>query len=448
MALDLSEDLLAHILDDCKKAGADAAEVALSERRSLSIQVRQGALEEVESEETRDLGVRVFFGRKSATVTSSDLSESTRQRLIERVCAMARLAPDNPYASLADKELLETGHPRDLDLYDPTEKSPAALEALALEAETAALAIKRVTTSNGASASVSHGSWRLLTTDGFSGHHEGSGFSLGVSVIATHEDGSMERGGEGRSVRHMADLPGAARLGQVAGERASARLGARKIDSGTYPVIFENLAAGGLIGPLLGAMSGTAIARGASFLLGKMGDALLPDAISLIDDPFRVRGLGSTPYDDEGVRVEKRALIERGRLTTWLLNTAAAAQLGLLSTGHASRGLVGPSGVGAHNVTLEGGQGALQDLMTEARSGLFVTSMFGPSLNENTGDWSTGVSGFWFENGQIAYPVNEVTVAGNLLDLYRHLVVANDAEIRGTRDYPSILVPTMTVGGK
>ena len=429
------------------KAGADAAEAATARRASLGVGVRNGALEDVEREESTDLGLRVFVGKRQATVSSSDLSEPTRGRLVERAVAMARLAPEDPYASLAPEELLARGPQPELDLFDASERSAEQLEAAAVAAEQAAMAVQGVSRSEGGDSSWSSTEWHLVTSHGFVGHYRGSMFSLGAGVIA-EKDGAMERGGESRSLRHFADLPSAEEIGRKAGERAVARVGARKIASTTAPVIFENRIATQVLSPLLGAIAGTAIARGSSFLKDKLGEMVLPSGVDLVDDPHIVRGLGSTPFDDEGVRVEKRNLVEDGRLTTWLLNTASAAQLGLTSTGHASRGLVGPSGVSAHNVHLTPGEGSLDDLMASAGTGLLITSMFGPSLNGNTGDWSAGVSGFWFENGQRAYPVSEVTVAGNLVDLYARLQRAGDIEWRSAFNSPSLLFDKVAIAGK
>ena len=442
-----SPDLLPHLVAAALKAGADAAEAVSAERASLSIGVRNGALEDVEREESRDLGLRVFIGSRQATVSASDLSDATRARLVERAVAMARLAPEDPYAGLAPHDRLARGPFSDLDLYDPTERSAAELEAAATEAEAAALAVPGVAKSEGGHASASSSRWRLVTSHGFDGAYHGSAFSLGVGVIA-EKDGAMERGGENRAVRHLSDLPAAQAIGAEAGRRAVARTGPRKIASTTAPVIFENRVAGQVLSPLLGAVSGPSVARGASFLKDRLGQRVLPAGVSLIDDPFRPRGLGSTPFDDEGVAVTRQSIIDDGVLTTWLLNSAAAKQLGMASTGHASRGLAGPPGVSTHNLHLEPGETDLAGLMSGAGTGLLVTSMFGPSLNAHTGDWSAGVSGFWFEDGQIAYPVSEVTVAGKLLDLYTRMQRGSDLEFRSSFNSPSLLFDGVAIAGK
>ena len=443
----MDENLLHDVLAAARTAGADAAEAVFAQRQSLSVGVRLGELEEVEREESRDIGLRVFVGRQSATVSGSDISAEGRAKLIDRAVAMARLAPEDPYAALAPADRLARAPFRDLDLFDPTEPSAETLEAQAREAEAAARAVEGVTNSDGGSSSWSASTWRLVTSEGFSGPHQASGFGVSASAIAG-EGAGMERGGEGRSARHAADLPSPASIGRKAGELAVAKLNPRKLDSTTAPVIFENRLAISLLSPLIGAISGPSIARGTSFLKDRLGQAIFAKGVTLLDDPFRPRGLGSAPFDDEGVACEARALIDDGVLTTWLMNVSAAKQLGLESTGHASRGLAGPSGVSTHNLTLQPGEKDLAGLMADAGTGLLVTSMFGPSLNGNTGDWSVGCSGFWFEDGEVAYPVNEITVAGNLLDIFSRITPGSDLEIRGASNAPSLLVDALAIAGR
>ena len=428
-------------------AGADAAEVAFAERQALSVTVRMGALEEVEREESRELGVRVLIGRRQASVSGSDVSAQGRAKLIERVVAMARLAVEDPYAGLAPADRLARGEHADLALYDAAEPSPDDLEDQAREAEDAARAVAGVTVSNGASASWSMSTWRLATSDDFFGDHRGSAFSLSVSAIAG-EGAQMEQGYDGRSTRWRADLPGATGIGVEAGRRAVAALHPRKLDSMTAPVIFENRLAVSLLGPLIGAISGPAVARGVSFLKDRLGQTIFAKGITVIDDPHRLKGLASSPFDDEGVVNRPMNLIDDGVLTTWLLNSTAARQLGLTTTGHGSRGLAGPPGVSPSNLTLLPGDLDQAALMRQAGRGVLVTSMFGPSINSNTGDWSVGCSGHWFENGEIAYPVTEMTVAGNLIDIYKRLIPGSDLEIRGAADAPSILVEDLAIAGK
>ncbi|HEY2659012.1 MAG TPA: metallopeptidase TldD-related protein [Caulobacteraceae bacterium] len=443
----MDENLLQDVVAAALKAGADSAEAVGAQRQALSISVRMGKLEEVEREESRDLGLRVFVGRRQASVSGSDLSPPARAKLVERVVAMARLAPEDPYAGLAPQDRLAKGPWPDLDLFDPSEPSAASLEAQAEAAEAAALATPGVSNSEGGSASWSTSQWRLVTSGGFSAPHAASGFSLSASVVA-QDGGGMERGGEGRSQRWQADLPSPESIGAEAGRRAVARLGARKIASTTAPVIFENRLATSLLGPLIGAIAGPSIARGASFLKDKLGQAVFSPAVTIAEEPHRRRGLGSSPFDDEGVANQARNLIDAGVLTTWLLNCSAARQLGLETTGHASRGLAGSPGVSTTNLTVRPGELDQAGLMREAGEGLLVTSMFGPSLNAHTGDWSVGVAGFWFEGGAYAYPVTEITVAGNLIDIYQRVVVGSDLEIRGSANSPSLLVDALAIAGR
>ena len=443
----MDENLLQDVVQAALRAGADAAEAVGAERQSLSIGVRLGALEEVEREEARDLGLRVFIGKQHATVSGSDVSPEARAKLVERAVAMARLAPEDKYAGLAPEDRLARGRLPDLDLVDPFEPTAEQLEAKAREVEDAARSVQGVTNSEGGSAGWSSSRWRLVTSHGFSGAHGATGFSLGASVIAG-DDEIMERGYDGRSTRWHEELPTAEALGLEAGKRAVSRLGARKIESTTAPVIFENRLAASVISPLVGAIAGPSVARGVSFLKEKLGQPVFAKGVDVIDDPLRRRGLGSAPFDDEGVTTRETRLIDDGVLTTWLLNSSSARQLGLETTGHASRGLAGPPGVSPANLTLMPGDRDLQGLMQDAGAGLLVTMMFGPSLNSNTGDWSIGVSGFWFEGGEIAYPVTEITVAGNLIDVYARLVPGSDLEFRGASNAPSILIPDLAIAGR
>ena len=443
----MDEDLLGEVVDAALRAGADAAEAVFAERAALSVGVRLGALEEVEREESRDLGIRVFLGSRQASVSGSDVSVDGRRRLVERVVAMARLAAEDPWAGLAAADRLARGPTPNLDLYDAEEPDPEQLEARARASEEAALAVEGVTNSGGGMASWSRSSWRLATSAGFSGAYRASTSSLSAQAIAGEGSG-MEQAGEWRATRWIRDLPSPEAIGAEAGRRAVASLGARKLASASAPVIFENRLSASLLGPFIGAVSGPSVARGVSFLKDKLGERVFAERITLTDDPHRRRGLGSSPFDDEGVGNRPMEIVRDGVLTTWLLNSSSAKQLGLQTTGHAARGLAGPPGVGVGNLTMSLGDKDLEGLMRDAGSGLLVTSMFGPSLNPNTGDWSVGCSGAWFEAGEVAYPVTEITVAGNLIDIYGRLTPGNDLEFRGHVNAPSILVDGLSIAGK
>ena len=443
----MNQEQLQEVVAQALAAGAQAAEVVFAERQALSVSVRLGELEEVEREEASDLGVRVLLGRRHASVSGSDTSAEGRRKLVERVVAMARLAAEDPYAGLPPADRLASGARLELDLFDPAEPSAEFLERRALAAEQAARDIPRISNSNGASASWSSSVWRFVSSDGFFGEQHGTASSISAGAIAG-EGADMEQGYDGRSTRWLADLPAPETIGAEAGRRAVASLGARKLASMTAPVIFENRLSGALISPLLGAISGPAVARGVSFLKEKLGERLFAPGMTLTDDPHQPRGLGSSAFDDEGVANRRWELIEDGILKTWLLNASSARQLGLTTTGHASRSLAGPPGVSTSNLTLGPGHGDETSLMADARRGLLVTSMFGPSLNANTGDWSVGCSGQWFEDGEIAYPVTEITVAGNLLDIYARMVVGADLIQRGAARTPTVLIDALAIAGK
>jgi PmbA protein len=439
--------LLEEMVATALAAGADAAEAVSAERQALSVSVRLGALEEVEREEARDLGVRVFIGQRQASVSGSNLAPDARKRLVERAVAMARLAPEDRFAGLAPKDRLARGPFPELELFDSAEPSAEALEEIGRTAEDVMRQVEGVTNSEGGAGTWSASRYRMVTSTGFSGGYDVSSFSLYASAIAGDGE-TMERAGEGRSTRWRGDLPSPQEIGREAGQRAVERLGARKIPSTVAPVIFERKIAASLLGPLINAIAGPAIARGVSFLKDRLGQPVFSPAMTITDEPHRVRGLGSAPYDDEGVANRERAIVDKGVLTTWLLNTASARQLGLETTGHAARGLAGPPGVGVSNLTVQPGARDLAGLMADAGKGLLITAMFGPSLNANTGDWSAGVSGFWFENGEVAYPVNEITVAGNLVEIYGRITPGADLELRNASNAPSLLVDSLAIAGR
>lgn len=437
--------LLDDLLAAARKQGAESADASLSIRESLAVDVRIGAFEGVESEESRSIALRALIGKRQAGATSTDLSPRGLAELAERVVAMAKAAPEDPYCGLADPALLARDIPA-LDTEDSARPDAKALEQLALACEAAALAVSGVTNSAGAGASFDHGAFAFATSTGFRGGARGTTYYVGCSPLA-EKDGQKERDYDSRTTRFLADLPPAETIGRAAGERAVARLGPRKIESQKAAVIFENRMARGVIAPLLGAISGVAVARGVSFLREMLGKQVFAPGIEIEDDPLRPRGLSSRPFDGEGVAVRRRALIENGVLTTWLLNSAAARQLGMTTTGHATLGHGGPPGIGSTNVTLRPGHGDIGDLMVHAGKGLVVQETFSPSINPNNGDYSVGIAGYWFENGARAFPVSEITVAGNLKDIYARLIPGGDLDRRGGLDAPSLLVDDLTIAG-
>jgi len=438
-------NLLDRLLDMAKREGADAADALVFESASLSVAQRLGNPEMVERAESRDLGLRVFVGRRQATVSSTDLKDDALREVVERAVAMARIAPEDPYAGLAEPGQLATEFP-DLDICDDTEPSPERLVAMAAEAEDAARAVPGVTNSEGAEAGWSRAEIALAATNGFARGYAVSSNSLSASVLAG-EGTAMERDYDFDTAVHAEDLRGPADIGRGAGERAVRRLGARKVKTQQVPVVFDSRISGGLVRSLFGAINGAAIARGTSFLKDSMGKQVFAAGINIIDDPLRRRGLRSKPFDGEGLATRRKTVIEDGRLTTWILDLSAARQLGLESTGNASRGTGGSPGPAATNVYMEAGETALEDMIREVGTGFYVTEMIGMGVSMITGDYSRGAGGFWIENGEIAYPVSEITVAGNLKDMFLHLTPASDLEFRFGTDAPTIRVDGMTVAG-
>jgi PmbA protein len=358
---------------------------------------------------------------------------------------MARLAPEDKYAGLAPKELLARSIP-DLDIADSQEPSTEALIDSARVIEGAAMAVKDITNSEGGGASYGRSAIALATSEGFSGRYASTSYGIGVSVIAG-EGVNMERDDDSAAARHLSDLENAEAVGRRAGEKAVARLNPRKVKSQSVPVVYDPRAANGLVGHLAGAISGAAIARGVSFLKDRLGEQILASGITIVDDPHRLRGLRSKPFDGEGVRNKRWALVEDGVLKTWLLDTASARQLGLTTTGHAARGTGGPPSPSTTNLYMMPGKLTRDALIGDISSGFYVTELMGQGVNAVTGDYSRGASGFWIENGKLAYPVSEVTIAGNLKDMYRNLTPANDLVFRYSTNAPTLRVEGMTIAG-
>jgi len=437
--------ILGSLLDAAKKAGADACDALYVEGVSSSVSYRLGKLEDVERAENYDLGLRVFVGQKVAFVSSTDFSADALAALPGRAVQMARLAPEDKFAGLAPKDRLATSIPQ-LDLEDPTEPSAEILIERARSVEGAALAVKGVTNSEGGGASFSRSAVALATSTGFYGRYAGTSHGIGVAVLAGEGTG-MERDYDQASARHAGDLRNAEDIGRTAGEKAVKRLNPRSMKSQAVPVVFHPDEAAGLVGHFAGAISGAAIARGVSFLKDRMGQAIFPAGVRIIDDPHRVRGLRSKPFDGEGVANMRRALIEDGKLTSWLLDCASARQLGLETTGHAARGTGGPPSPSTTNLYLEAGKLSVKELIADIKQGFYVTETMGMGVNRVTGDYSHGAAGFWIENGEIAFPVSEVTIAGNLKDMFAGLVVANDLEFRHGTNAPTVRIEGMTLAG-
>lgn len=429
-----------------RRAGADAGDAVYLGNSSESVSVRLGALEDVERSESENIGLRVFVGGASASIGSTDLGDAALDELASRAVAMARLAPADKFAGLAPEELLLQGRVPDLDLDDGNERSPADLRRLAEEAEEAARAIPGVTNSEGGGASAGRGLFALATSHGFSGAYAASSHSISASVVAG-EGGNMQRDYSWRSTRYAADLKSPAEIGREAGERAVRRLNPGRVKSGPMPVVFDPRVANSLVGHLLGAMSGASIARRASFLLDRDGQKLFDSAITISDNPLALRGMRSRPFDGEGLPTAPRKLIDAGRLTGWLMDSAAARQLGAMPTGHASRGSSGAPHVTSSNVVLEAGTVTPAQLMADIADGVYVTELIGQGVNGVTGDYSRGASGFRIVNGELAGPIAEFTVAGNLIDMFAALTAADDLDVYRGIDTPTLRIDGMSVAG-
>ena len=446
MDTNTAQSILETLMQDAKAAGADAADAVLYHSVSSAVSWRIGKLEDVERSESADLGLRIMVGKRQASVSTTDHSPASLKELAERCAAMAKAAPEDKYCGLGPKDRLAKPPHKDLDLGDYAEPTTDALKTRAAECEAAALAVKGVTNSSGAGASYGEGQKWLITSDGFFGQSGGSHHGVSVSVLAKNDDG-MERDYDYDSKTHLSDLKSAEAIGASAGERTVARLSPRKIKSQAAPIIYDNRLAPSLIGSVAGAVNGGAIARGVSFLKDKLGAEIFDKSINIIDDPHMPRGAGSRPFDGEGLANARIDLIKNGVLTAWILNSSQARQLDLESNARATRGTGGAPGSSSTNLYLQPGDKTLEELMIEAKAGLLVTDMFGPQVNPNTGDYSVGCAGFWFENGARAYPVSEITIAGNLLEMFKTLQPANDLEFLGSTNAPSVLVGSMTIAG-
>jgi PmbA protein len=436
------------MLEAAKAAGADAADALAVDGTSLSVDVLNGRLEQAERAEGVEIGLRVMVGQRQACVSASDIRPETLREMAERAVGMAKLAPEDPTVGLAEPEALSALRDASgLDLNDPADDpAPQALEEAALRAEASALAVAGISQVQSASAGFSRRRIHLAATNGFSGGYERS--SHGLSCVAITGEGlGMERDYFGDSRTHAADLIDAEEVGRIAAERTVERAGARKPPTGAFPVVYHERIASGLIGHLLSATNGSAIARGASWARDLLGESVLPKGLALTEDPLRPRVGGSRPFDAEGLATYRRDIVADGVLTGWTLDLGTARKLGLGSTANAARGTGGPPSPSVSNVTLTQGDRTLEELLAEMGTGLLITSMIGSSISATTGDYSRGASGFWVENGAITYPVNECTVAGNLREMLATITPANDARTHLSRVVPSLRVEGLTIAG-
>ena len=441
---DAARDRATSLVELACKRGADAADAVYVGERSQGVSVRLGSLEDVHRSEGEEIGLRVFVGRRNATVASSDLSQDALDTLVERVLAMAREAPEDRFAGLASEELLFRGSPAELDLDDGGDPDPAELRQRAMAAEDVARAVTGVTNSGGAGASASASIFAIATSHGFSGATRATGYSNSVSVVAG-EGSTMQRDYAWHSARHLADLEAPEDIGTRAAERAVARLNPISIKPGVMPVLFDPRVAMTLLGHFVAAISGSAIARQASYLLDALGTQVFARGVTIHDDPFRKRGLRSRLFDGEGLPVGPLDLVKDGMLTTWLADSAAARQLGIQPTGHAVRGVSGSPGAGPANLHIAAGNRSREEMIAGIAQGILVTELIGQGVNGVTGDYSRGAAGFLIADGEIGPAVAEITIASNLRQMFATLEPAADLRFRRGIDSPTLLVPEMTV---
>ncbi|ARJ66295.1 modulator protein [Magnetospirillum sp. ME-1] len=440
-------DLLSDLVADARKAGAEAADAVLIDSASLSVGMRLGALERLERAESGDVGLRVLIGKRQAFVSSSDRSKVALAELVERAVAMARSIPEDPYCGLADPAELARDFP-DLDVCDPDEPSAETLIDMVRAAEDSARAVPGITNSEGAEAGWGRSGVAIVASNGFAHSYAVTSSSLSVSVLAGTNEQGMERDYDYSSAVFLADLREAEEIGFEAGRRAVRRLGARKVATKQVPVIFDPRVARGLVSSLAGAINGAGVARGTSFLKDRLGQAIFARGVRVVDDPHRRRGLRSRPCDGEGIATRRRAIVEDGVLTTWLLDLRSARQLGMQSTGHASRGTSSPPSPSASNFYLEAGHITPGEMIHDIPEGFYVTDLSGQGVNGVTGDYSRGASGFWIKGGELVFPVNEVTVAGNLKDMFLNLTPASDLGLRHGIDAPTCRIDGLMVAGR
>jgi PmbA protein len=446
LSISEAEARAAALVERAARAGADCADALYYADGSTGVQVRLGELEDVSRAEGEAISLRFFVGRRSASASSSDLSDEALAALVERAAAMAREAPEDPWSGLAPEDRLLRGPGPDVEGDDGADPSPVELKARALAAEEAGREIAGITNSEGAGASAGRTVIALATSHGFCRGYSTSGYSCSASLIAG-TGGEMQRDYAWHSVRHYAQLEDPETIGRRAAERTVARLRPARLPSGTMPVLFDPRVGDSLLGHFIAAIGGPAITRRTSFLLDKEGEAVFSEGVTIRDDPHRPRGLRSKPFDGEGLATRPSNLVEAGRLTGWLLDSASARQLGRAPTGHAVRGGAGGPGVGATNVHMEPGSQTRAQLIGEVERGVYVTHLIGQGVNPVTGDYSRGASGFLIENGALGAAVAEITIAGNLLDMFASLEAADDLEYRRAVNVPTLRIDGMTVAG-
>ncbi len=431
------------LVSEALKAGADQCDVSVANGQSLSISYRDGVVENTGRAEGDDFSLRVFVGNKVASVSTNQISDLTM--IAERAVAMAKVSPEDPYQGLAASEAVAKEYPH-LDMLDETILDADKLREMAADAEDAGLAVAGVDKSMGATAGWGVSGFVLATSNGFSGSYARSSFGLS-SVMVCGDGENKERDYDFTSAVYLEDLRSPSDIGRGAGERAVKRSNPRQVKSGSYPVIIDRRIAGGLLGAFASGINGSSIVRKTSFLRDQMNEQVMNSQIQIHDDPHKKRGLGSRPFDGEGLACKPITFVKDGILQDWLLDGATARELGLKSNARASRGGSGTN-PSSTNMWMEVGEKSIEEMAAEIGTGFYCNETIGHGLNLVTGDYSKGASGFWIENGEIAYPVAEITIAGNLKDMFLKMVPANDLQFYSSVNSPSLLIDGMTIGGK
>ncbi len=439
------DETLSFLLETCKKAGASDADARFGRSMGENVSVLNGKLETIERDESAAVALRCFYGKSQANVSGTDLTREGLTILATRCAKMAKASPEDPYCGLVAPDMLAHHRP-EFDLSGDADYSPDRLQAEALEAEAAALDVAGIAQVDSCTAGWGQSESWFAATNGFREHHAGGSSGIGLSAVA-QKDGAMERDYASRSSRRRADRLSPYEIGKLAGERTIARLGPTKLSSRKAAIIYDKRISASLLSAFKSAISGPSIARGVSFLKDKLGEQVFAKGMSIIDDPFRPRGMGTRSSDGEGLPVQETALIADGVLTTWLLNSPSARQLGLQPNGFSSTAFGDPPGISTSNLYMAAGELSVEEMMQQTGEGLIVTSMFGPSINPNSGDYSVGVAGIWYEQGAPAYPVSEVTIAGDLPSMFARLIPASDLEFLSSQDAPSLLIEDMTIAG-
>lgn len=440
------DTLSQNIIDKTIKAGATDCDVVLAKGSSRSISFRLGKVEDIEESNGSTFGIRALIGGKQAFISSSDSDKDNIEKLIHRLIQMTKLAPEDETACLGDPTLYETNF-ENLDLFQENPTNTDVLIEMAKECEEAALSNKGITNSEGSGSSFSEAEFFIANSKGFSSGYKSSSNSISCSVIAG-EGQLMERDYDYAVARHISDLALPSDVGNSSANKAIQRLNPRKIDSCNTSVIFDKRISDDIIGYVASAASGTAIARGTSFLKDSLCKQIFNKDINIVDDPKMLRGLGSRPFDGEGLKTNKKDIVQNGVLKTWLLNTSTAKKLNLKSTGNASRGVGSPPGISASNLFMTNGVHSYEDMIKSTKSGFYATELIGMGVNLITGDYSMGASGMWIENGEIKFPVSEITIASNLKDMFLNLTAANDLEFKSRSNAPTIRIEGMTLAGK